>query len=178
MARFPVVKRALLILVALSVETWAAELHLNSLDESGQAVWTRFEVRGADGEMYQPANALRDRTARNREGGQPWYIGSFVAKGDSVVELPAGNYTVVAERGPEFARFQQNVEVREEKPAKVEVRLNRWINMSERGWWSGDFHVHRPMEDTPALLEAGPMLNPARDFKEQAVTLEDVGDAD
>jgi hypothetical protein len=137
MARFPVLKHAVLIFSALSLPMFAAELHLKSLDESGAPVWTRFEVRGAGGQMYQPANAVRDTSGRNREGGQPWYIGSFVAKGDSVVELPAGSYTVVAERGPEFVRFQESVEASAKKPAKVEVRLKRWIHMSKRGWWSG-----------------------------------------
>lgn len=154
MARFPVARHAVLIFSALSLPVFAAELHLNSLDESGAPVWTRFEVRGPGGQMYQPANALRDSTVRNREGGQPWYIGSFVAKGDSVLEVPPGSYIVVAERGPEFVRFQETVEVGDAGPARLEVRLNRWIHMSGRGWWSGDLHVHRPMEDTPALLEA------------------------
>ena len=70
----------LLLLAALSAA--AAELRLESVDTRGNPVWSRIEVRNADGRMFQPSFALRDRSARNRPGGGPWYIGSFVAQGE------------------------------------------------------------------------------------------------
>ena len=49
----------------------AAELTLTAVDEDGAACYARFEVRGANGRMYQPDETLRDRTARNRAAGDP-----------------------------------------------------------------------------------------------------------
>ena len=34
---------------------------------------------------------------------------------------------------------------------EVTVKLDRWINMQERGWYSGDTHVHREIADLPNL---------------------------
>ncbi len=132
----------------------AAELRINIVGPDGEPIWARLEVRGEDGQMHQPPSALRDRTARSRPGGQEWYLGSFVAEGETIVEAPAGSYTVVAERGPEYSRLVEMVTVSEEQPAEVRMQLEPWIRMNELGWWSADFHIHRPPEDAGKLLLA------------------------
>jgi hypothetical protein len=69
------------------------------------------------------------------------------------VELPAGTYTVTVERGKEYRPLVRRIEVGTE-PLQVTLRLNRWINMAARGWYSGDTHVHRTLADLPNLLLA------------------------
>ena len=32
-------------------------------------------------------------------------------------------------------------------PVSITIKLKRWINMAERGWYSGDTHVHRPLAE-------------------------------
>ncbi len=59
----------------------AADLRIRVTDETGRPVWTRLEVRGLNGRMYQAAGAIVDKTARNRPGGLPYYLDSFVVKG-------------------------------------------------------------------------------------------------
>jgi hypothetical protein len=39
-------------------------------------------------------------------------------------------------------------------PLAVRVPLRRWIDMSERGWFSGDTHIHRELADLPAIMLA------------------------
>ena len=130
----------------------AADLEIRVLDERGRPVWARLEVRGPGDKMYQPASgAILDTTARNREGGKPYYLGSFVVNSECKVEVPAGRYTVVAERGPEYERVERSVGVAAGTPAKLELKLRPWIRMRDLGWWSGDMHVHRPVEDSPSL---------------------------
>jgi hypothetical protein len=124
------------------------------VDSQGNPVWARIEVRDAKGAMFQPDFALRDRTARNRPGGQPWYVGSFVAKGEIKLDVPPGDYTVVAERGTEFNRLEIPVKVTDAATSFVKIELERWIDMNDLGWYSADFHVHRPLEDVPALIQA------------------------
>ena len=132
----------------------AAELRVNAVGQDGEPVWARLEIRGDDGRLHQPPDALRDRTARNRPGGGPWYLGSFVAEGRTTVELPAGPYTVVAERGPEYPRLERSITVSDDQPTDVTVRMAPWIRMHDLGWWSADFHIHRPPEDAAKLVLA------------------------
>ena len=148
-------KRTLFALLLGLAGAPAAELHISVVGPDGGPAWARLEIRGEDGQMYQPVSTgLRDRTARVRPRGGAWYLGSFVTEGDAIVEVPTGTYTVVAERGPEFSRMEERVPVSEEKPAEVLVRLKPWIRMNELGWWSADFHIHRPPDDVQQLLLA------------------------
>jgi hypothetical protein len=131
-----------------------AELKIRVVDAAGEPVWARLEVRDAKGGMHQPAFALRDLDARNRPGGGAWYLGSFVAQGESVIEVPPGAYTVIAERGTEYERLERQLDVKEGEPVEIVVEPKAWIRMSERGWWSADFHIHRPPEDAEKLALA------------------------
>lgn len=37
---------------------------------------------------------------------------------------------------------------------ELEIRLKRWINMAKLGWYSGDTHVHRTLEELPNVQTA------------------------
>ncbi len=132
----------------------AATLDVSSVDSDGSPVWARYEVRGADGQMYKPADAVVDSSASVRQGNERWYHGSFVAKQPAAIELPAGTYTLVVERGTEFRRHEQRIEFVDGETKRINVELEPWIRMNQRGWWSGDFHVHRDPADVPALVQA------------------------
>ncbi len=59
------------------------------------------------------------------------------------VSLPPGNYDVTYTRGPEYQVQQKTFEVPANKDAvAVSFQLKRWVNMAEKGWYSGDHHVH------------------------------------
>jgi hypothetical protein len=143
-----------LLLILAALPGLAAELRLESVDAQGNPAWARIEVRGPQGATYQPPFALRDRTARNRPGGEPWYVGSFVAKGEVKLDVPPGDYRVIAERGTELNRLDIPVTVADGAANYVKIELVRWIDMNDLGWYSADFHVHRPPEDVPALIQA------------------------
>jgi hypothetical protein len=138
----------------ITAQLAAAELKIRVVDAAGVPAWARLEVRDAQGQMYQPAFALRDLDARNRPGGGAWYLGSFVARGELVIEAPPGAYTVIAERGTEYERLEQHVDAKEGEPSEVVLAPKPWIRMHERGWWSADFHIHRPPEDSEKLALA------------------------
>jgi hypothetical protein len=129
-------------------------LHIEVVDETGTPVWARLEVRGPEGQMYQPESALSDRTAHIFPGIGPWYLGSFVAKGETVVEVPAGAYTVIAERGTEYERFEKQGVAAGGQSIPLKIPLRPWVRMNELGWWSADFHVHRELADVPKLALA------------------------
>ena len=69
------------------------------------------------------------------------------------VELPPGNYTLTALRGKEYLPAIRNITVLDE-PIEVDLELRRWIRMSEKGWFSGDTHNHRALENMSTILLA------------------------
>lgn len=141
-------------LLLLAGLAYAGEMKIEVTDGAGKPLWARIEVRGAGGKMFQPAGALRDKTAHVKTSGEPWYLGHFVSEGKAVLDVPDGDYTVVIEHGPEFERSESKVHVGAGAPAAIRAVLHPWIRMNEMGWWSGDTHVHRPLGDVPALMAA------------------------
>jgi hypothetical protein len=131
----------------------AAELRIEIRDESNRPAAARLEVHGADGKMYQAEGSILSRRPGRSDAGSP-YLRSFVVKGSATLSVPPGRYRIIAEHGLEYERVTREAEAREAAPSQVELRLRPWIRMRERGWWSGDMHVHRPPEDAPLLLEA------------------------
>jgi hypothetical protein len=57
------------------------------------------------------------------------------------VRLPDGEYTVESRRGPEYLEGTQVVVV-DDRHREIRVKLDRWIDPSEWGWYSGDTHIH------------------------------------
>lgn len=78
------------------------------------------------------------------------------------VELSPGSYEITIERGKEYLPLRQQVvipaddQTTTDASAKVErtFRLKRWINLSERGWYSGETHVHRRIAELPNVMLA------------------------
>jgi peptidoglycan/xylan/chitin deacetylase (PgdA/CDA1 family) len=69
------------------------------------------------------------------------------------VELLPGRYTFTIKRGKEFFPETREVVVERGLP-KLTFRLRRWINMAERGWYSGDTHNHRDPAELPNVMLA------------------------
>lgn len=124
----------------------AAELRIRV----GQGIWARLEVQGPGAQWHQPAGSIRDRTA----GARTRYVHSFIIQSECRLDVPPGDYRLAAERGPEFQRVEQTVTVHPDKPAEVTLTIPRWIDMRALGWYSGDMHVHRPLDDLEALAAA------------------------
>src|SRR5579863_4657447 len=106
------VKTALFLLLCgpVIVTAFASELRIAVTDEKGAPVWTRLEVR-RDNQTFQPvADAIIVHT-KPRQPADINYSGSFVVHGKATLEVPPGNYIVVAEHGLEYERV--------EKPALV-----------------------------------------------------------
>jgi Flp pilus assembly protein TadD len=141
--------RFVLALAAMAVS--AAELRIRVTDETGRPVWARMEVHGPDGTLHQAPGSIRDdRAAYRKVSAYPF---SFVANGEAKLDLPPAAYKVVVEHGLEYPRVERSVTL----PAAgltVPIALKPWIRMNARGWYSADFHVHRPPEDMPALAQA------------------------
>jgi len=69
------------------------------------------------------------------------------------VELDPGSYTFTVERGKEYLPLVKQIEVGAD-PMSIKLPLQRWINMAERGWFSGDMHNHRLPDELPVIMLA------------------------
>jgi hypothetical protein len=58
------------------------------------------------------------------------------------VLLPPGELIMTYCRGPEYRQKQQRVTIPNTGPAEIAVTLERWINPTEYGFYSGDHHIH------------------------------------
>lgn len=60
----------------------------------------------------------------------------------STVLLPPGEFTMSASRGPEYRTLKSQVTVSTGKEMLLPVKLQRWINAADFGYYSGDHHIH------------------------------------
>jgi hypothetical protein len=105
------------------------------LDENERPAVARVYVTGSDGLAYTPRGASTRITAMSAE----YY---FHASGEFELELPAGPALFEATRGTEYELTSQAVDLQPGKPAEVRLRLRRWENMAQKGWYSSDAHIH------------------------------------
>jgi len=69
------------------------------------------------------------------------------------VEVPKGQVTLTVELGKEYHPLTKTVAI-DKDVVEVELPLVRWIDMPSRGWYSGDTHVHRRLEEMPNVMLA------------------------
>ena len=68
-------------------------------------------------------------------------------------DLPVGDYTLTVERGKEYFTATEKFQIGA-TDKNVKIKLKRWVNMAGRGWFSGDTHIHRTLEDLPNIIQA------------------------
>jgi hypothetical protein len=89
-----------------------------------QAVAVRWsQLDGAEGYALQPD-------------------GAFYVDGGFDVSLRPGVYTLTISKGFEYVRQVINVEIGAGAEVSREYRLQRWIDMPAKGWYSSDDHIH------------------------------------
>jgi hypothetical protein len=83
----------------------------------------------------------------------PFWRDHFVCPGTVRLELPAGRYPFEVERGPEYYRETGTITVADGRQ-DVKVVLRRLRDLPAEGWWPGELHVHRAVEDIELLMRA------------------------
>lgn len=109
-------------------------IRLQVLDENGGPGVASFLFKDRQGRVFpNPSKRL--------EPDFPFQQHVYRFDGESIL-LPAGYYTVATSGGPEFYTRTKEFPVDENEPKEISVQLQRWIDPSKYGWWSGDHHVH------------------------------------
>jgi hypothetical protein len=111
----------------------ANEIKLQVLDETGQPTTARFIVRDSQQRVY-PSQAKRL--------GPDFAFQPQIYRADGeTIQLPEGRYDIEFTRGPEYLTQRQELIVKG-RPQTASFKLERWIDPSKLGWWSGDDHIH------------------------------------
>jgi hypothetical protein len=101
----------------------------------------RIHLEDAAGQAHQPRQL-------------PFWRDHFVCGGEAELDLPAGEYSIEAERGPEFSAHKATFTVSESSGSTLRIELERLVDLAADGWWSGDLHVHRAPDDAEMLMAA------------------------
>jgi hypothetical protein len=100
---------------------------------TGEPIVARLSVKQADGKFYFPLGALYRITSGR---------GHFYARHKAELTVPAGKCMLQAWHGPEYFVHKQEVEIGAGETREVTLAMERWINMPEGGWFSGENHIH------------------------------------
>lgn len=126
--------------------------------ESGQPLPARIYIQGADGAWHFPKSQAKNGSAvdykkRRPDNPRSVEMHTTLSAHPFSVELPAGKYTISVERGHEYLPAMQTVII-DRDAQHVTLKLKRWIDMAKLGWYSGDTHVHRSLEELPNVMLA------------------------
>jgi hypothetical protein len=111
----------------------ATKIEFRVVEADGTPCMGCFEIRDAQGRVYpaQPKRLAPDfffQTQIYRETGES-------------IMLPRGTYTVTCSHGPESVPEVKTIRV-DGDPVLIDYRVERWIDTAQRGYWSGDHHIH------------------------------------
>lgn len=109
------------------------KITFNVNDEPDRPAMGCFEITDSSGRVYPPQNK---RLAPDLFFQRQIYRG----QGESV-RLPRGQYKVKCSRGPESITEFKTLVV-EDSPVELFYNVQRWIDPSRHGYWSGDHHIH------------------------------------
>lgn len=125
--------------------------------KTGEPVAARVHIEDAQGTYWPPQFHMNviPRGWREDIGGDVIIGGKTFAyvQPNFIAGLPVGRYKMAIERGLEYDPVEVSFEVNPSANSALNVSLDRWTNMKETGWYSGDSHVHF-LDPQTALLEA------------------------
>jgi hypothetical protein len=112
----------------------ATAITLHIRDEKGQPGMASFVIRDRLNRIYP---------ARSKRLAPDFFFQPQIYRDDGEqVHLPNGYYTVQYTGGPEYLTHTKEVAVSNNAPSQLAIQLDRWIDPSKYGWYSGDHHVH------------------------------------
>lgn len=134
-------------------------VHVTVSDETGAVVPCRVAFSSEAGVPFPP----HGHHSPVHSGLRPWNldVGGDVLLGDvsyAYIDgkcqgwLPRGRVAVEVARGFEYEPVTQYVDI-EPGQRELDLTINRWTDMNQKGWYSGDTHVHF-LSPQGALTEA------------------------
>ncbi|MFP6762979.1 MAG: CehA/McbA family metallohydrolase [Planctomycetaceae bacterium] len=132
----------------------SAELLGHIVDESGKPIACRVYIESTAGGFFLAEGTNGSRHAHyNRDRGKSIEVHTALDKGSFKATLPEGRYLITVERGKEYFPTRKEITIGP-VPVMATLTLKRWVNMSKQGWFSGDTHVHLPLNTLPTFVSA------------------------
>jgi hypothetical protein len=147
------------------------QLAVSVLDENGRPVSVLLRLTSEAGQrLFEPAGAVDLSPMMNDVTSLPiygpgrgymvWIPGPFQGRYWIVpkpfeMALPAGDWEIHIIHGIEYEPIHDTFRVEPGQWTRKTYHLKRWTNMPERGWYSGDDHIHSRLmssEDAEKLL--------------------------
>jgi len=133
-----------------------AAVRVRIQDSHGNRPRARGAAPAADSAIPIPKQAIAVMWGRQdrAEGYLLQPDGSFYVDGSFDVSLPPGDYTLTVSKGTEYVEQTHTLALKPGEALTREYRLERWIDMPKRGWYSSDDHIHlqRSPRDDPSIL--------------------------
>ena len=123
--------------------------------QTGKLLPARVYVESEAGELYFVESTEKDGSAvrYDKRRGASREVHTTISAHPFTTTVPNGRYQLVAERGKEYQTVAHELLVGEGRN-EVTLSLRRWVNMADLGWYSGDTHVHRKLEELPNVMMA------------------------
>jgi hypothetical protein len=112
----------------------ANKLRLGVVDENKDPTIAAFTIRDDQGRIYpNPSKRLAPDF---------FFQPQVYRHNGEALMLPKGSYKIMCTLGPEYLPQIKRVEMAATDSNKVEFQMQRWVDPSKYGWYSGDHHVH------------------------------------
>ncbi|MBA4190070.1 MAG: hypothetical protein C0467_18960 [Planctomycetaceae bacterium] len=112
----------------------AIKVKVNVTDFDGKPTVGRFLFTDAAGHVYPP---------QPKRLAPDFFFQKQIYRADGgIVLLPPGEFNLEYGRGPEYRVKTQKFKVDVKGDSHLGVKLERWINPADYGWFSGDHHIH------------------------------------
>lgn len=112
----------------------AVTVKLDVKDFDGQPTTARLTFSDDRGHVFPP---------QVRRLAPDFFFQKQIYRADGgTVLLPPGEFTMEASRGPEYRTVRQSVRIPATRVTLLPVRLKRWVNAADYGFYSGDHHIH------------------------------------
>jgi hypothetical protein len=124
---------------------------------TGRPLPARVYIQGEDGAWYFPRSESSAGSAveyrKRRPDNRSVEMHTTLSAHPFVVDVPPGRYTITVEHGKEYRPLTTQVTL-DKATVSVPLKLERWVNMPELGWYSGETHAHRTVEELPNAMLA------------------------
>ncbi|MEW6303441.1 MAG: CehA/McbA family metallohydrolase [Verrucomicrobiota bacterium] len=112
----------------------AVEVKLAVRDFDGRPTTGRFLFTDALGHVFPP---------QAKRLAPDFFFQKHIYRADGeTVLLPAGEFTMHYGRGPEYQWLERKVTIPAKRAHELSVRLQRWVNPMDYGFFCGDHHIH------------------------------------
>ncbi len=112
----------------------SAKIILQVLDENNKPTTASFIIKDKQNHIYP--------SQMKRQAPDFFFQQQVYRANGETIDLPFGDYTIEYGRGPEYHAKKINFTVAENKNQLLKINLQRWIDPSKFGYYSGDHHIH------------------------------------